>query len=98
MGLHTISSSEKNSVWTEAGFLHTQEANWASDWTVHSRRKKLARLHSQILLTVRRIWQHRSGSSDLSMELCRSMKAVRFFTVEPGRGLKVTEKMMGKSF
>lgn len=55
VGAHTISSSEKKSVWTEAGFLHTQEANWARDWMVHSRRKKLDWLHSHTRLTVRRI-------------------------------------------
>lgn len=80
---HTISSSEKNSFFTDAGFCHTQAASCAIDWMVHSKRKKLVGSFSHIVCRVRRSWQHSRGSWDRSKEDCSRWKAGRFFTVEP---------------
>lgn len=82
--LHTISNSEKKCLCTGAGLRHTQAASWASDWTVHSRRKKLAQSHSHTLWMVLRIWQQSRESSERRKELCRSWNADRFFTAKPG--------------
>lgn len=85
MRSRTISSIEKNNVWTGAGFSCTQAASWAIDWTVHSRRKKLAGSWSHIVCRVRRIWQHSRESWERSKEACSRWKAFRFFTAEPER-------------
>lgn len=81
---HTISSSEKNSFWTGAGLRHTQAASWAIDWTVHSKRKKLAWSLSHIVCRVRRSWQHSRESWERSKAACSRWKAGRFFTAAPG--------------
>lgn len=93
----TISSIEKNSLWTGAGLHHTQAASWAIDWTVHSKRKKFAGSLSHIVWRVRRSWQHSWESLERNKEACSRWKACRFFTAKPGDTLGVTEMSHSKS-
>lgn len=80
----TISNIEKNSLCTGGGFFDTHWASWASDWTVHSNRKKLALFHDHTVLMVLRIWQQKTQSSDRWKEPWSKRNADRFFTAEPG--------------